>query len=145
MTNRLRNVFTRGLIAIIALSAPACKTQTEKLADQLETSSSWLAAIDMAEHSWMENRVPVRFTRQLVDEGRSSLSASARAIADIRVPGVDAVTARDELLRATTTIDSLLAALDRRDMMGAGRVMPMVTAQRQTIDAMAKRAKSVSQ
>jgi hypothetical protein len=135
----------RALAVTVLFTAWGCKPRAEKLADQLETSASWLAAIDMAGRSWSANRVPLRFARQIVEEARSGLTASARAIADLPVHGVDGPMARAELVRAVTSVDTMLAALDRRDSVGVGRAMPVIAARREAIDSMAKRAKSISE
>jgi hypothetical protein len=136
--------FAGGVTAAAILAAAACKTPEQKFSDHLERSASWLAAIEMGGHSWMENRVPVRFSRQLVDEGRSELAASEAAIADLHVEGGDVASARAELARAVFSLDTVLAALDHRDSTGVARAMPTIGAQRLMIDSMAKRAKSIS-
>jgi hypothetical protein len=141
----LRRGLARGLTAAVLLAVSACKTKEAKLADDLATSASWLAAIDMGGHSWMENRVPVRFARQLVEEGRSELAASGSAIADLHLQSGDAGAARAELARAVLSVDAVLSALDHRDSASVARAMPMIGAQRSMIDSMAKRAKSISQ
>jgi hypothetical protein len=142
VTNPLRHAFARGLTVAVVLAASACKTSAEKLADHLETSSSWLAAIDMAGRGWLQNRVPVRFARQLVDEGRTELAASAHAIADLRVSEVDIPGADAELARALVSVDAVLTALERRDSTGVAKALPNIAAHHATIDSLASRAKS---
>jgi hypothetical protein len=145
VTRPLSRAFARAVTAAALLAAAACKTQQQKFSDQLETSASWLAAIDMAGHSWMENRVPVRFSRQLVDEGHSELAASEAAIAGLHVQAGDAASARAELARAVVSLDTVLAALDHRDRTGVAKAMTTIGAQRLMIDSIAKRARSISQ
>jgi hypothetical protein len=43
-----------------------------------------------------------------------------------------------------TAVDTVLAALDRRDNAAVARAMPLIAAQREAVDSMAKRAKSLS-
>ena len=97
----------------------------------------------MAARSWKENRVPVRFAHRVIDEGRAGLIASARAIADLDVQDADVDVAGAELARAVAAVDTMLAAVDRRDRAGVGQATVVIAARREAIDSLAKRANSI--
>jgi hypothetical protein len=135
--------FARGLTAIVVLGASACTANEDKLADHLETSVSWLAAIDVAGRGWLQNRLPVRFSRQLIDEGRSEVAASKRAIVDLPLGDVPAADA--ELAQAIASVDTLLASLERQDSTAVATALTVIAVHRSAIDSLANRVKPRSE
>jgi hypothetical protein len=130
------------VVALVAamVVATACGDD-RKLARKLETSASWIAAIDMAGRSWTNNRVPVRFARQLMEEGRSQLNTASRQVRHLRSDNPDQAAAGDALEDAAHAADVVLAALEQRDAQAVGDALSSLGAYRVIMDSLATRAK----
>ena len=65
----------------LLLLAAACKSESAKLAEELDRSSSWLATVAEVRKTTAANRTPTRFSADVVRDARDELTKSAGKIA----------------------------------------------------------------
>jgi hypothetical protein len=77
----------RLVIAALVLLA-GCKSDSMKLADELERSDSWKATVAAIDTAKSRNRVPSRFADDAIADANEELVKSAKKIAELQAKGV---------------------------------------------------------
>lgn len=77
----------RLVLAALALIA-GCKSDSAKLADELERSDSWKATIAAIDSARARNLIPTRFADGATADANQELAKSAKKIAELQAKGV---------------------------------------------------------
>jgi hypothetical protein len=96
---------------LILLVVGACKSESAKLADELDRSSSWLATLAAVRKTTVANRTPTRFSRDAIRDASDELSKAAGKIAgaspsDIATQGVRLIQAARTRMTDTTWLEA---------------------------------------
>ena len=75
-----------AFMSLILLAA--CKSDSQKLSDELDRSSSWQATIAAIDSARALNRIPSRYADDARADARDELAKSSRKIAELREKGV---------------------------------------------------------
>jgi hypothetical protein len=75
-----------AFISLILLAG--CKSDSRKLSDELDRSSSWRATIAAIDTAKARNRVPSRFAEAAIADANEELARSAKKIAELQAKGV---------------------------------------------------------
>src|SRR4051812_2109932 len=70
----------RRVAAVSLLLLSACKSDTVRLADELDRASSWLATTVEVLRTTGENRTPKRFARDAIDDALAELSKAESSV-----------------------------------------------------------------
>jgi hypothetical protein len=69
----------------------ACKPEHLRLADELDRSASWLAAVAEVANTTAANRTPARYAVDVIADASNELEKSAQSLQNIRIaPGISA-------------------------------------------------------
>jgi hypothetical protein len=143
----MRILFSYGLrplvrtaLAVAAGLCLACWPQSpeEKLLDQAQTASSWVATLRMTGERWGTNSVPTSFVKTTVKVARAELkkeaddAAKSKAPPEVRDPFRQAVTA------AGAAAGSMRSAAETNDRPGMARVVARLAALQAALDALRK-------
>jgi hypothetical protein len=131
----------RTFILAMALVA-SCKSQPTRLADELDRSSSWLAAIAEIGHRSSENSVPVRYAQDAIGDAAAELDKAASSLSTISGPSDIASEGRRLIAASTAHLDVLRAdlAAGATDMHGT---LAWLTAAADTLGDLGERARSL--
>ena len=111
-------MFFKRLCFISLMTLPACSVSgTEQLTKQLQPAASWLAAVDFAAESWVNNRVPTSYVQQMIQEASRNVSKTRQSLEKIHDSPADTRSAASALLgRSASTLRELRGAVSISDL-----------------------------
>lgn len=135
----MRRVF---ILATVLLAS--CKSQPVRLADELDRSSSWLAAVAEIGHRTSDNSTPVRYARDAIEDATAELDKAASSLSGISVAPDIAREGQRLIAASTAQLDVLRAdlAANATDMHGT---LAWLRAAADTLSDLGERARDMKQ
>ena len=75
-----------AFISLILLAG--CKSDSQRLSDELDRSASWRATIAAIDAAKARNRIPSRFADDALADANDELAKSSKKIAELQAKGV---------------------------------------------------------
>ena len=99
----------------VALAACSHKPPDQKLADDIEPATSWIATLDFASADWLANRVASAFIRESVKSAQKALDKARKAAEQSKASEQLRDAVKLQLRSATDAADALSGAVERGD------------------------------
>jgi hypothetical protein len=132
----------RAILSLILLSG--CKPEPLKLADQLDRSSSWLAAVAEVGTRTAQNRTPIRFADDVIADASDELTRVASRLASLKIAPDIRDGGRRLILASSPRLDQLRADLDAGTMDVHGNLAWLKSAA-DTLSDLSDRARKLKQ
>lgn len=91
------------------------KPPDQKLADDIDPATSWIATLDFAAADWLENRVPTRFVRDSVPAAQKALDQARKTTEQSKASAGLRDTVKQQLRIAADAAAELKGAIERGD------------------------------
>jgi hypothetical protein len=101
----------RWILILATAILASCKSQSMRLADELDRSSSWLAAISEIGRRTSANATPLRYAQNAIEDATSELNKAATSLSGITADPDIASDGRRIIVASTMHLDVLRADL----------------------------------
>ena|SRR5690349_21713022 len=102
----------RRLACVLFVVAAGCKPKSLKLADELDRSSSWLAAVAEIGRTTAQNSTPIGFAENAIEDASAELNKSASKVEKIHVASDIERDGKRLILAAEPKLDELRSDLE---------------------------------
>ena len=134
----------RRVFILATLLLASCKSQPVRLADELDRSSSWLAAIAEIGNRTSDNSTPVRYARDAIEDATAELDKASTSLSGISIAPDIAREGQRLIVASTAHLDVLRADLEANatDMHGT---LAWLRAAADTLSDLGERARDMKQ
>lgn len=124
---------SRLLLLLTLLTACSNKSSEDKLANELQTITSWSATAQMVGEAWVRGAVPTVYAKQTLSTAQQELQKETDTLAQLSIPPTQRPTLLENLQHLDQTVGQMSTAAQQTDRTGMAQEIQKLALEKQKI------------